>query len=403
MSKTYQSSPSLTMQGTRKPNGSAITVTKSTLPTNPPNSKRKRATVSDSAQFVHEGGYAINKGQRKAKIVTTNGVRKSVKVGRKKASARDVIGEAIREAPKYFQHIDAPQPAIHLWGKRPEELVDWYEDLQRKAAVQTETMLLKKSGGLVTRKQRSSTVVMISSVFSYPEKHDLNNPAYAKWLLMVTAWCKRHYGRNLVSVLCHQDENFGHVHCIAQNADNPGASVRHLMAGFSEVQKARAEGIKGRKLVGIYNDGYVQMQDHFHARVGAKCGLHRKSEFPKPRLDYQTAKELNRQRVELDRETQELKAQKARAREIIEIANAENQALNARLQEQLGRVDLVALMAEKNALTKEIQFALKNRDLAFEKALQAHVEEGDITQATLINVLNLVGIDSNYSKNIISI
>jgi hypothetical protein len=349
---------------------------------------------------VHEGGYAINKGQRKAKIVTTNGVRKSVKVGRKKASARNVIGEAIREAPKYFQHIAAPQPAIHMWGRKPEELVDWYEDLQRRAAVQTETMTVKKTGKLVTRKQRSSTVVMIASVFSYPEKHDLNNPVYAKWLLMVTAWCKRHYGRNLVSVLCHQDEQFGHVHCIAQNGANPGASVRHIMAGFSEVQKAKTEGIKGRHLVGIYNDGYAQMQDHFHARVGAKCGLQRKSEFPKPRLDYQSAKELNRQRAELEREAKELKAHKARAREIIEIANAENQALNARLQEQLGRSDVIALSAAYDAMLKEGLAAAKDRDLSFAAALQEQIQIGEISQSAAKYVLNFVGINSNYiNKN----
>ena len=141
MSKFYQASPSLTRQGTTKPYSSISTVTRSTLPKNPTNPKSKGATGIGYAQFVHEGGYAITKGQRRAKIKTVDGARKSVKVGRKKASARDVIGEAIREAPKYFQHIEAPQSAIHLWGKKPEELVEWYEDLQRKAAVQTETML----------------------------------------------------------------------------------------------------------------------------------------------------------------------------------------------------------------------------------------------------------------------
>jgi hypothetical protein len=400
MSKVYQVSPSLTRQGTTKPYSSISTVTKSTLPKTPSNSNIKGATVSGYAQFVHEGGYAITKGQRRAKIKTVDGARKSVKVGRKKASARDVIGEAIREAPKYFQHIEAPQPAIHLWGKRLDELVDWYEDLQRKAAMQTETMLLKRTGKLVMRKQRSSTVVMIASVFSYPERHDLNNPGYAKWLRMVTAWCKRHYGRNLVSVICHQDENFGHVHCIAQNAGNPGASVRHLMAGFSEVQKAKAEGTKGRKLVGIYNDGYVQMQDHFHARVGAKCGLERKSEFPKPRLDYRSAKELNRQRAELEHDAQELMEQKARVREIIAIANAENQALNFRLQEQLGRADVMALSAANDAMLKEGLAAAKDRDLEFAEALQVQVQLGEISQSAAKDVLKSVGINSYFINKI---
>jgi hypothetical protein len=85
------------------------------------------------------------------------------------------------------------------------------------------------------------------------------------------------------------------------------------------------------------------------------------------RLDYQSAKELNRQRAELERESQKLKAHKARSREIIKIANAENQALNARLKEQLSRSDVIALSAAYDAMLKEALAAVKDRDEAFQR------------------------------------
>jgi hypothetical protein len=172
------------------------------------------------------------------------------------------------------------------------------------------------------------------------------------------------------------------------------------MAGFSEVQKAKASGIKGRKLVGIYNSGYIQMQDRFHARVGTKCGLQRKSEFPKPRLDYRSAKELSLQREEIERDFKQLAEQKAKVREIIVIANDENQALNARLKEQLGRADVIALRDEIDASLKKGLVAVQDRDKAFSKALQMQVAAGEISHSCANYVLKSVGINMNIVNKI---
>ena len=92
--------------------------------------------------------------------------------------------------------------------------------------------------------------------------------------------------------------------------------------------------------------------------------------------------------------------QKARVREIIAIANAENQALNFRLQEQQGRADVMALSAANDAMLKEGLAAAKDRDLEFAEALQVQVQLGEISQSVAKDVLKSVGINSYFNNKI---
>ena len=256
--------------------------------------KKKISTQKSKAekfQFLHETGYAIAKGQRKSKKVMINGIRTSVKYGFRKASISDVIGEAARETgmqEKYFRHVSAPKPPMPLHGLPPEELRNWCTELEKKASF-LNVDVRKANGTIYQRKQRSSAIIMIGMVASYPGKHDMQDPVYVKWMKFVTAWAKQRFKKNLVSVLAHTDEPHGHIHILVHNGQQPGGSVRHLMAGWHQVSQAKAFGIKGKEITAVFKTACKEMQDNFHARVGNKCGLQRISPTPRPRIGYAQA------------------------------------------------------------------------------------------------------------------
>lgn len=234
--------------------------------------------VGNRTQFVREAIFAIAANRRPPT--------KSGRAREPKSSGRAVIGEAIREGPEFCRHVQHPLPPRPLWGKRPDELVEWYTGLVAVAKLNQVDMTIK--GRVFTRRQRSTVPILLAAVASFPGPPDDMNPAYRRWKLHVTAWAKRRYRHRLVSIIEHLDERHGHIHVIA--ADPKGTPARLIHAGFAAVATAKAAGALTSTLGEIYRAGCRELQDDFWRRVGRKCGLDRISAEPQNRLAYATAK-----------------------------------------------------------------------------------------------------------------
>lgn len=234
--------------------------------------------VGDRTQFVREEIFAIAANRRPPT--------KSGRPREPKASARAVIGEAIREGPEFCRHVLHPQPPRPLWGKRPDELLAWYVGLVEAAKLNTEELTSK--GRVFTRRQRSTVPILLASVASFPGPPDDMNRDYRRWRLHVVAWAKRRYGNRLVSVIEHVDERHGHIHIIAANPN--GTPARLIHAGYAAVAKAKAAGAVSSTLGEVYRGGCRELQDDFWRRVGRKCCLDRISAEPQSRLAYSIAK-----------------------------------------------------------------------------------------------------------------
>lgn len=269
-----------------------------------------------NAQFVREACFAQIKGQRRP---TKGGGR----TGDVKATAREIIGEILREKPEHYRHLTAqgisPKPPTCLWGIRPEDLPKYYEELVRKSNKQFESMLWK-DGRTTRRKQRSSTTVLGTCVASYPGPADATDRRYVRWTLRVIAFARRQYGASLRGVYEHTDEKFGHVHILF---DMEGANVKQIMEGPSAAIRAQRHGFVGRALSDAYKTGCQRFQDNFWRLVSRPLGLARIGEYPQPRLSWRACKAKTRAMEDHLIETEGLrKSDRDRAMKLLVTAQA---------------------------------------------------------------------------------
>jgi len=236
-------------------------------------------------QFVHEKAYAITKGQRRPK-------KGGGRTGRKKADVNSILGELLRKQPyaRYCAHIVAngmkPEPPVHLAGKKPEELEDYYTKLRRQAS-KIDKQVVPKRGRTYTRSQSKAECILGTCIVSWPGAGDENNPSFLAWRELTVRWLKKRYGNNLVGVYAHaKDEPNYHIHCLF---DNSGANVKPLMAGAAAVIRAEQQGVKGRAIRDAHDDACRALQNEFYEDVAKHCGLLRKSDNPGTRVSMSEA------------------------------------------------------------------------------------------------------------------
>jgi hypothetical protein len=359
-----------------------------------------------STQFMREKAFSSQRGQRKTSII--NKVRKLT--GPKKASGRNIIGEVIREegmAKVYYKHVTAPQPPIHLYGKKPTELVKWYEELRAMSTTKKEKFWLKVQKRWGEKKQRTSTVTLIGAIASYPGKPESDDPAYLKWRKLTVAWFRLHYGKtNIASILEHRDENNFHIHCLVYDASNFGGPVNPMMTGHAAAEKAKANGVVGKEVTKIHNAAYSRLQDNYYLRVSKKCGLARISEDPKPRLQYAAGKRNRRELDELALATIELAEEKSRSAMVIRRANEQNAMVKAELKAEKARTAGIIRQADteiKRRMDRNDVKVLKSEEKAFSQIMLKLIQAGTIDKYTANSLLkeariSIAGLQSLLQK-----
>ena len=275
-------------------------------------------------QFVREEIFAISRVRRPAD-------RSTGQARDAKASAADVIGEVIREAPQHYRHLTAqgltPMPARCLYGVAPEALQEWFKGHCERAPENLSPQRLY--GKEYMRRQSPQVPSLLSTVASYPGPADDDDISYCSWRTAVTAWAREHYGDDLISVLEHVDEPHGHVHILVARPD--ASPVRGLQSGWAERDAAIERRVDPSELGEAYRQGCRRFQDRFFEAVGRSCGLDRISPQPQARHSYQEA----RVRKQMEEEVKLVEASLKLARSDWEYRNSRKEA------DLLARIDAV--------------------------------------------------------------
>lgn len=240
----------------------------------------RSVSTAPSGIFLRESCYAP---------VSRSGARTQARKAHKhaKATARWILGEAIRESAMYCSHVQHPKPARVLHGLGSTELISWYEKLLAASQQQKESLLV--NGQHRTRRQRCTTPILGASVAGFNGPPDPDDAAYERWRLDVVAWAMHRYGERLVAVIEHVDEPNGHLHIIWADEGRP---VKPLMAGHGAAMSAIAMGACGKAITAAYKAGCQELLDDYHQRVGKRCGQARLGPDPQARLPYRAAKAL---------------------------------------------------------------------------------------------------------------
>ena len=211
-------------------------------------------------QFIREECYARVRAQ-----AAPDGKKGASRAGRGKISAREVIAEVVR-LPGASPHVLTPTAPRILYGLDTEELPLWLDQIEAMALdVKVDTV----NG---PRRQRSDTPILMGVIATYPSKADENDPLYIVWRSRVLEFFKRRYGSNLVSVLEHNDERFGHLHA---EITHRGMSVKTLHAGHEAMLESASRGESKKEQSAAYINGARILQDQFFKEVSVESGLAR--------------------------------------------------------------------------------------------------------------------------------
>lgn len=273
-------------------------------------------------QFIHADVYArkVAKGKKTAR------------------TAREIVSEATREE-NHIHHLDAPQDPNLLFGELPDAVLDAAESV------------VNNERDAKGRKIRSDRPILLAGVASFPltweelKDDDEKKASYDKWVDMTLEFLKQEYGKNLMSVVEHTDEDRGHVHFYA--VAPKVSETKDLHPGHAE-----AKGLEGAEAMGAYKRGCREFQDRYWLSVGLPVGLTR--EGPK--------------RARLTRS--EWKDQKEKAKLV---AAAHSQTLSLWQEAKLAWDSVEATLAEAQEKTKE--------------AMRRAVEDGRAKTKSLIELL----------------
>jgi hypothetical protein len=311
---------------------------------------RRSPTAARHGQYVNEGAYA-KRGSR-------NG-------DGRKASARDVIGEVLRESERYVQHLIAdgitPQPPRVLAGLHPNPLVQAWEKIVRLSRSVEEG---KRYGDEIRYDtQRATATILGSTICSYPAPYDAEDVNAQEWEGRVVAWAEKRYGDHLLGVYAHDEEKCRHIHVLFADS---GRNVKPLMAGPAAAIKVMKSGGTKKEAGEALKAANRLLQDEFHAEVGGPVGLGRIGPRPLPK---KSMKKLRAEKRKAEAEALAEAGKKTTSDLLLKIS--ENQSLRDQLTKE---------QSEKGALQLALEAALSRAKVADE--LQAAIENAKATLET---------------------
>lgn len=251
-------------------------------------------------------------------------------------TAREIVSEAVREV-NHVHHLETPGDPILLFGDQPDEVLDVAETM------------VENERDPKGRKVRSDKPILLAGVSSFPirweELDGDGRAAYEKWKSMTMDFLKQEYGKNLMSVVEHTDEERPHLHFYA--VAEKVADTRDLHPGHG-----KSKGLGGTEAMAAYKAGCRDFQDRYWMDVGLPVGLTR--EGPK--------------RARLSRP--EWKAQKERA---VMVAEAHGKTLS--------------LWEEAKGAWDEVEAALSDAHEKTKEAMKKAVAEGKAKTKGLLEML----------------
>lgn len=225
-------------------------------------------------QFIHVELYGKQASKEKAR-----------QSGQRSFSASDIAAEQMR-VEGHTDHVALPEPPQLVFGVDPRLVINAAVgsfDAEPKVVVKTKT-------GPKERAMRADTPIVLVGVVSWPDSvEELANSVerqklFDEWKAQNLLWLRKKYGRDLRSVVLHNDESHPHMH-FTVTCDRAIDIRKHHPAGEA---KSKTEAVKGLKA----------LQDEYFTSVAVKCGLARvgpRRQRLKSGAEWKMQKEANEQ------------------------------------------------------------------------------------------------------------
>lgn len=149
-----------------------------------------------SYQFIHIEDYGINISKKRS----NNGTSEKYKKETKGRSVSQIISEAKRDNG-FCSHVEKPEEPIILYGKSLDEVEKLAMEYHSK------TKIIDKNGK--EKKLRSDANVLLAGVISLNRE---NMEIWEDYKNYSIAYLKNKYGKKLISVIEHTDEEHPHIH-----------------------------------------------------------------------------------------------------------------------------------------------------------------------------------------------
>ena len=281
-----------------------------------------------------------------------------------------IIGEMRRE-PGYCDHVEHPQPPIHVYGIRPEDLREFERDIVE--ASKTEYEIYTRRGKTHKRVQKATTPIVLAAVASWPEPEMVSTPERERWVRRIVRICKQRFGRDLISIVAHQDESFLHCHVL-------GKSVKPLMVIHRHVADfLHANPQATRKQLGdAAKEGGRILQKWYSTWAGVPFGHYPK---PQPRDRMARSVALRERQLAIEKAENDLAARKRQAadllRERMEQIAAADQDLVRRVKAAQDEIlhktamirEALAKLHKREAKVNDIRAAVEDQ-AAIERAIR---------------------------------
>ncbi len=205
------------------------------------------------------------------------------------SSVADVVGESARLALK-CRHVTRPRPPVFVAGTT-DGLIETVSNAPAER---------RKNG------HRSDTPVLLSGVFSYPDRWDKCDPRMvAAWIALTVAYVQQLWPGRVAAVILHVDEADPHLHVLVHSN---GLSIKPLHPGFLAGDAAYREAIESGIAKGLANRirgeergrAMKAFLDHHYDCVGRPMGWERMTEAPRERLPRTQAMSAQRVRTARD-------------------------------------------------------------------------------------------------------
>lgn len=234
-------------------------------------------------------------------------------------TTRDIVAEINRDAG-HCAHVGSEvQPPVPIYGYPPERLHEYIDALETLASRQVETYTRK--GKQHTRAMKTTTPILLTAVASYPEPSMEDTAERRRWIELVVQASKARFGKRLRSIVGHLDENYFHLHLLADNVGAPVGGLGGLHMGHAAAAAEPVKSLRGE----AYRRGCSAALDLFHASVSVHMGWARISPAPRPRLG--RAKAIRERQAEIEAMEADLKARAQR----VALAEADLQAKAAKV------------------------------------------------------------------------
>ncbi|ECT8281322.1 plasmid recombination protein [Escherichia coli] len=206
-----------------------------------------------SYQFIHIEDYGINISKKRS----NNGTSEKYKKETKGRSVSQIISEAKRDNG-FCSHVEKPEEPIILYGKSLDEVEKLAMEYHSK------TKIIDKNGK--EKKLRSDANVLLAGVISLNRE---NMEIWEDYKNDSIAYLKNKYGKKLISVIEHTDEEHPHIHfyCI----QDIGKKFDLIHDGKKALFENRDKKKHDQNIA--YLNAMREMQERFWKVVSANYGL----------------------------------------------------------------------------------------------------------------------------------